>query len=60
MNLHLKATRNNKRFIHFKVFIDKIPCGELCMKREDAFYFTNMLRLYAEETKFTGNWGEPR
>ena len=57
MNLHLKAFKPNRNYYHFHVLLDKVNCGHLNMKKEDARSLVKILTSGVEEIKLTGDWG---
>lgn len=43
MKIHLRADEANETHTKFTVFVNDVNCGQLCMKREEAFHFHDMI-----------------
>lgn len=61
MKLHLRADIVNDTHTRFTVFMNGANCGQLCMRREEAFFFHDIIslsgyRIAGDEIHSSGHW----
>ena len=61
MQLHLRADEANGTHTKFTVFLNEANCGQLCMRKEEAIYFHELLfrsnyKIPGDQVYSSGKW----
>ena len=60
-DVHLRADTITETHLRFTIFINGANCGELCMRRDEAIFFHNLVmlsgyRLSRDTIRTSGQW----